>query len=395
MFKKIAIGLAAAALATLASSAAFAGDGHVGVGAHFTWDNYSKPIVSTDAVDQGGGSSLLSSTGYGAPNFGGELQLAPTRRLAINVSLDFGFFSHKVYPYPGNSSGVSATTTNFWQVGALLGVKYFFRDPAAGKVSLYLAGGVGKYFAGSGAKGGAAKYRGALKSGFYDQSAESCTTYPDSCDNNGDKLEGGDLDDAWQDFTDSDEFAQATAYDKAVDKELEAIGKLSSPVIVQLAVGAEFFATDTFSLGADILGVRFAFASADVGKAKDLSSTDPVAVWSGKQNYIDLYIYSALTMSFNLTGGSSQPAPEPAAGGASWGGAPTAPPAEQAPVAPQPGQGEGWGEGWGTSWSAGPAAPAGPAQPVPPPPPAPAAPKAPATGGTSAPPPPPPPPPGY
>jgi len=398
MFRKLAIGLATIALATLASSSAFATkDGYVGLGAHFTWDNYKTPIVSTDAVNTGDDATLLSSSSYGSPNFGGQVDFGVTRQFSISLALDFGFFSHKVYPYPGNvaSSGVSATNTNFWQIGPMISVKYLFRDPQPGKVSLFLSGGFGKYFAGSKVKGGAAKYRSAIKSAFYDQ--ESCNI-AESCDGD-EKLEGDELDSAWDDYkNDSDAYEQAGAYDKAVDKELEAIGKLASPWVFQIAVGAEFFATDTFSLGADVLGLRFSFASSDVGKVDGISSDDPAAAWSGKQSYVNFYIYSALNLSFNLTGGGSKPAVSQPAADGSWDAAPSKP-SEAGPATKQ-GQGDGWGaDGWGSNWSTGPAAPATtatPAAPPPPPPPAPTpapAKSAPASSGGSA--PPPPPPPGY
>ncbi|MCK9462474.1 MAG: hypothetical protein M0R80_22865, partial [Proteobacteria bacterium] len=323
MFKKFAIGLAAAALAILAAGPAHAGDGFVGVGAHFTWDNYKQPIMSTSGVDAGDTSTLLSSTSYGSPNFGGALHWGITRKFILTATLDFGFFSHRVFPFPGvNGDNVRASTTNFWQVGAMIGAKYLFRDPEPGKVSLYLSGAVGAYFAGASVKGGSSKYRNALKSDFYDPEscdiAASCTDEADPV-----KLEGDDLDDAWKDWADdSDEWETSVAQDKAVDRELEMIGDLASPFVFQIAIGAEFFATDVFSIGADILGLRFAFAKSDVGEAKDLDYSATGAAWSGEQRYINFYIYSALNMSFNLTGGgqvSKEPEAKPGEGDPGWG----------------------------------------------------------------------------
>jgi hypothetical protein len=402
MFKKIAIGLAATAFAILASSPAQAGDGFVGVGAHFTWDNYKKPIVSTDGVDSGDTSTLLSSSAYGSPNFGGALHWGLTRKFILTATLDFGFFSHRVFPFPGeNGDNVRASTTNFWQIGAMVGAKYLFRDPQPGKVSLYLSGAIGVYFAGSSVKNGTSRYRNAVKSEFYNP--ESCDI-PASCSDDADpvKLEGNDLDDAWQSWAsdeDSTQWSTAVAQDKAVDRELQMIGDLASPFVFQIAIGAEFFATDVFSIGADILGFRFAFAKSDVGEAKGLDYSDAGAAWSGEQRYVNFYIYSALNLSFNLTGGGQASKDKEKETEATtsedpgWGA-----PAGGGTTGEQPqGQGEGWGGGWGTNWSSGPAAPAPSPTPAPapaPPPPAPA-PAAPSGGSVPPPPPPPPPPPGY
>jgi len=403
MFRKLAFGLAGAAFAVLIAGQATAGDGgFVGVGAQFTWDNYKKPIlvegVTYDGADIDPG---LSSLDYGSPNFGGAFHWGVTNQLVLTLTLDFGFFSHTVYPYPeSGGANIQSVTANFWQIGAAIGAKFYFKEPEAGKVGLYLSGAVGAYFAGFGNKGGTSKYRNAMKSAWFDE--DDCDTYPQTCDGD-EKLDGGDLQDDWEDYVDDgdgeDEWDAASDADKAVDKKMEMIAALASPFVFQVAVGAEFFATDTFSIGADILGLRFAFANADVGQVDGTSAAGGTGSFTGEQKYINLYVYSAITMNFNLTGGggSAKKEEEEAPVDDGWG--------TPAGGGQQPPANDGWGGGgWGGSggWSTGPAAPStpapapapAPAAPAPAPEPAPAPAPAP-PGGDVPPPPPPPPPPGY
>jgi hypothetical protein len=393
MFRKLAFGLAGAALAVLISGQAWAGDdGFVGVGAHFTWDNYKTPILDTAGADV---SPEYSSLDYGSPNFGGAFHWGVTGRLVLTLTLDFGFFNHTIYPYPDSgSANIQSVTTNFWQIGAMVGAKFYFKKPEAGSVALYLSGAVGAYFAGTKNKGGTSKNRNSIKAAWFDE--DDCDTYPDTCDDDGEKLDEDDLEDAWVEYVEDgdgeDAWEAAEDADKAIDKKMEMIGDLSSPFVFQVAIGAEFFATDTFSIGADILGLRFAYAHSDVGK---VNGTDiGTAAWTGEQKYVNFYVYSALTMNFNLSGGGGGKAqkkdeePPPADDG--WGTPAAGGTGTTAPANDGWGGG-GWGGGGG--WSTGPAAPAPAPAPAPVPAPAPAPAPTPAPGGDIPPPPPPPPPP--
>ncbi len=387
MFRKITIGLVAAALVMLSAGQSRAGDddeGFVGVGANFSWNDFKRPMLSYEGADV---APARTSMAFDSPNFGGAFHWGITNQLVLTGTVDFGFFTHTVYPYPEKGAGdIDSFSANFWQVGVLIGAKYFFSQPEEGGVNLYLTAAVGKYFAGAGSNGKASQNRDALKSAFYDE--DSCNW--DTCDSDDEKLDDDDLDDEWEDFIDSDpgEDMWDDAGDddsdaqNSIDAELKMIGKLSSPLVVQVGVGAEFFATDTFSIGADILGLRFTFASADVGKVDGTSVASGTGAWTGEQKIINLYVYSGLTMNFNLTSGAGDSGKKK--------GKEEGAPADDGWGAPAGGGGatdDGWGAGGG--WSTGPTAPAPAAAPAPAP--APAA--APAPAPAAAPPPPPPPPP--
>ena len=389
MFRKITIGLVAAGLVVLFAGQSLAGDddeGFVGVGVNFSWNDYKRPMLTYSGADV---TPARSSMAFDGPNFGGALHWGITNQLVLTGTVDFGFFTHTVYPYPEKGAGdIDSFTANFWQVGVLVGAKYFFSEPEEGGVNLYLSAAVGKYFAGAGSNGKASQNRDAIKSAFYDEDECEPFGWDTTCEDDGDKMDDNDLEDEWDDFIKEDpgeelwEDAEDDDSDaqNGIDAELEMIGKLSSPFVVQVAVGAEFFATDTFSIGADILGLRFTFASADVGKVDGTSVASGTGAWTGEQKMVNLYIYSGLTMNFNLTSGAGDSGKKK--------GKEEDVPADDGWGTPAGGGGatdDGWGSGGG--WSAGPTAPA----PAPAPAAAPAA--APAPAPEAAPPPPPPPPP--
>jgi hypothetical protein len=280
---------------------------------------------------------------YGGPNLGGEFHWGLTRKFVLTAALDFGYFSHTIFPYPSEDEDqASEIKAHYMSFGLGIGAKLYFWEPKASEAVLYGILGVGKYFA--------------------------------VCGNN-DQLLQYDPDD--------DEDALAAAQD-AINKEADIIAGLASPFVVQLGIGAEFFATESFSIGADLLGIRLAFSKADVGQAEAGGMAE--AAWSGEQKLLSIYIYSALTMTFNLTAGEGRKAEPEAAEGE--------------------GEGEGWqqesGESWGTGgdWGAGAAKPAPAnegwgAAPTPTPAPAPPKPAPTPSPAPSSEPPPPPPPPGY
>jgi hypothetical protein len=297
MARKIALGFVVLALVALPAGSAWAegedDDGFIGVGARFQWENYKTPLINYSGMDVQPG---LPASAYGSPNFGGSFHWGITNQFVLSATLDFGFFSHTIYPYPDRGAkDIKSVTANFVQFGAMLGVKYFFSEREAGKVSLYLGANVGAYFAGATSNAKIRSARNAVKNAFYDP--DDCDTFPSSCDGEGNKYEDDDLDDEWDDFLDSDagddiwDDAKDDDEDaqKAIDKQMEMVGRLASPFVLEVAVGAEFFATDTFSIGADILGIRFTYASADVGEvdATDMSNAE----WTGEQSLMSIYIY--------------------------------------------------------------------------------------------------------
>jgi hypothetical protein len=389
MLRKLALTLAVAALFVLPAATSLAqekqaDEGFVGLGAQFTWQNYKTTLLDYSGMDANPG---LASTAYGGPNFGGALHWGITNQIVLMVALDLGVATHTVFPYPDNGSkDVSSVTASYYSIGALLGLKYYFSDPAPNSVHLYLSGGIGAYFAGTSTSAKINDAEMALKN-----------------DNCGDK---DDPDQCWSDWkndqgnTDALDEAQNTDdhAQNALAKRLKMIGDLSSPIVFQIAIGAEFFASQYFSVGADVLGLRLAYAWTNVGKAQGTSAGTSDAWWSGEQSYLNFYVYSGLTMTFNLTGGGEAKKEEPPPADDGW-GTPAPQPAQPGWGTPAPTQPA--GGGWGTPAPAQPAGGGWGAQPAPQPAPAPApapAPQPQTQPGWSTqppPPPPPPPPPGY
>lgn len=261
-------------------------EGLFGAGARFEWDNYKKPVVvQRDPTSDTGGNigQNVDFDTFGGPSIGGEFHVIPIDRLVISLGLDLGFFSSKVLPYRTNDDyEVKAT---YLTVGFLLGVKFYIIEPAPQKATLYahLAGG---------------KYITKLA--------------------NNDPLENA---------TDEEYLSR--------DAELEALGKLSAPAVVQLAIGAEYFVSSAFSIGADILGFRFSFSKYDNTGMGAL----PSSAYSGTQSVMGIAVYSGLTMNFGFAGKSGGKDDDEAG----WGDEDKA-------------SGDGWGDGNGAAAGGGAAA---------------------------------------
>ncbi len=290
-------------LFVLSSVEANADEGFIGAGVRFAWNNSKDPIMVYDGMGQG--APGLSSLDYGGPKFGAAVHWGVTNQLVLTLAADFGYFHHTVYPYPETSSMHfrSSVKSEFYTIGGLLGVKYYFVDPEADRAVLYLAVGVGACFSGAGSTANVQDARHQVRLEWNEE-------YPNRDDNDFQDAIAGDSDyedhweDDWEDAEKADEDAQ-----NVLDAQLEMVGDLASPLLFQAAFGIEFFATKGFSIGADIFGVRFAFASADVGK---ISGSDiNTAAWTGDQRYINLFLYSAVTMNFNFyLGGTTSSAQE-------------------------------------------------------------------------------------
>ena len=292
MFKRVVQLLLIAVLMAPAINANAEGEsnksGFVGVGARFAWNNYKTPVL---AYTHDPGQTMEA---YGGPNLAGEFHWGVVRQLVLSLALDFGYFQHLVFPFPESSDNIESGKATFFTFGALIGAKYYLWMPKSGKAVLTLHLGVGKYF----------------------------TTV-----DNGDQMPGED-DATYNEF----------------QRQKSVIKDLASPIVLQFAVGAEFFATDSFSIGADILGIRFAFSSSDEGQA--------AGAWTGEQKLVSLYVYSAITLNFNLasTGGGKRKAKVEEE--ADWGTGGWAPDETKS-------------DGWGESAAQQPPPPAPQAQPQP------------------------------
>lgn len=291
------------AIFLLIGHTANAKDGLFGVGVRFAWENYKTPILIQPAsVDTGVDVSAINKT-----NFGGDFQLKPIDRLAITLALDLGYSKYTVHPYmTGEELAVSASYVSF---GFLLGVKFYVIEPAPKKATLYLKLDGGKYIA--------------------------------KASNN----------------------ASSQTGNEELAFQLAMLGDLSAPLVFQFAVGAEFFAAKSFSVGADILGLRMAYSKGDNGQS------DIAGVWSGTQKLMTFSIYSALTLNFGFYKGESSKSSDEegrediGAGADGWGASSNGAAA-----------GDGWGsggaaaggasgaanaDGWGSSTGTAPASAAG------------------------------------
>ncbi len=226
-------------LFVLQAGQASAKEGLFGAGARFTWDNYKAPLLVQRDPATG---ENIEPNKFGSPSFAGEFHVIPIDRLVISLSLDVGMMSYKVFPFQtGDAETEYEIKATYFTFGFLLGAKFYIIEPTPKKATLYVFLGGGKYFS---------------------------------------KLKNDDPN------------ADAT-----LDAELEAVGKLASPTVIKLALGAEFFVTNGFSVGADILGFRINFASYDNSGLGAMASS-----YSGEQKYMSFSIYSALTMNFGFSG---------------------------------------------------------------------------------------------
>lgn len=289
-----------------------------GVGARFTWMNHKKPILVYSGGYNEGFDPGVKLDEYGGPNLGSAFHLGLTSQFVIHLGFDFGYFSHKIYPFPAPEAGteteqdlgVMEVKSHFFTLGFMLGTKIYFWDPIPGEAVGYLDFAVGKYFAMAG---------------------------------NNHKL---------KDIMEPEE-------QDLVDNETLMVGKLASPFLFQVCFGAEFFATNAFSVGADIIGIRFSYSKADGGAAPGMHIQD--AKWSGEQSILNFYLFSAVTMTFNLTAENEDEYEEDEVDQEEWGQQPAPAPVPGPMVAPMPGPMDGsmpdgsmppddgsgaWGGGW-------------------------------------------------
>ncbi len=232
MARKFSVSLILCGVLLMSAHAASAKDGLFGMGARFAWENYKTPILDQMGSDGAPIDLGVDLSSLNKTNFGGDFQLRPIDRLSISLALDMGFAKHSM-TLP-DATVANASTFSF---GFLLGVKFYIMEPAPGKASLYLqlAGG---------------KYIGKVKN-------------------------------------------NASSLSAALDSQLKALSKLSSPLVIQFALGAEFFASKAFSVGADVLGFRMAYS-------KSKQYAEPVPIWGEPHKLLTFTIYSALTLNFGF-----------------------------------------------------------------------------------------------
>ena len=122
----------------------------IGLGTHFAWDNYKTALYSYSASEV---VPDMTSVDYASPRFGGSLLLGLLeQRRVLNLDLDFGFFSHTIFPLDFDSNGAPnannySTKVNFFKLGVALGAKFHFKPPEVGKAGAYVFVDVGKVFA--------------------------------------------------------------------------------------------------------------------------------------------------------------------------------------------------------------------------------------------------------
>jgi len=314
----------------------------IGVTSRFMWQNTSVPLLANPNIQ-------LENPVFSAPTISPAIHYGFLNNLSVFLGLDLGMVKVTTYPFGKNNptsedwNDVSEVTYNFFRFGFDVGAKYHFTKIEPEKIAPYLSFDFFLYFATAG------------------------NDYPYDPSKN------------------KDQKAQYAEMKKFLDY----VGSMQSPLGFDLAFGVDYWFNRTFGIGADILGLRLAYASSSLSQKAD--NEYPDVTWDGSQSQLDLGIYSAIVLSFRFFPFEEEAAAEkPAAPeGGEWGtqqGQQPAwtPPPQQQPAPPQPA----WGQqpGQQPAWGQQP-------QPVPPPPDQTPPPAPDAGWGTTPPPPPPPPPP--
>ncbi|MBN2801999.1 MAG: hypothetical protein JXR91_02775, partial [Deltaproteobacteria bacterium] len=248
MFKKITIITTLTLLVLLGVSATAQAGATMGMGAKFAWDNYKTAILDYGSSEA---TPAMRSIDYSSPRFGGNFQLGLLeRRLVLAIDMDMGIFSNTIYPLTSATAGTDyETKVKFVKFQIGVEAKFHILQPETHKATPYLFLGLGKAFGKASADD------------LYNPATQQQV-------------------DDW-------------------NAQLKMYSKLASPFYFQLGVGAEFFAADAFSVGADIFGFRMEIAKADVGY-----STDPA--FSGVQKYVNFYMYSSLNVNFSFGGAAAK-----------------------------------------------------------------------------------------
>ncbi len=163
-------------------------------------------------------------------------------QIGIILGLDIGYGSAGV---DSSTQGTtSSTSTSFFQFGFSIGGKFYLTRPTGQKVSPYLYVDFFKYFASVG----------------WGQNGPNPMTGPAA-------------------------------------GETSAIASLHSPLGFDLAFGAEYFFTNSFSLGAEVFGFRFAYVSADMSYMTQGADVNEHSAY--------FTMYTALTLNYRFLASAS------------------------------------------------------------------------------------------
>jgi hypothetical protein len=229
--------LALGLVAGLAGSAR--ADFNIATGLKWVPLRYTAPIgVGTETDNMSGpvpGQRYFGGAGGGeiygwqTTSLDNYIALFFTEQIGIQLSLDFGYASHA-----NDTSGAGNFNTSYFQLGIGLGAKFYLNTPTRERVSPYLLVNFFKYF------------------------------------------------------------ASISTNDPNVTNDVaSAIAGFASPVGADFAFGAEYFFTTSFSLGAEVLGIRFAHVQGEI--------PIPGGRISSGENYLTLYTGISLNYRFRAT----------------------------------------------------------------------------------------------
>lgn len=241
--------LALAVLGVIAAAAPASADFNIATGLKWVPLRYTNAIgAGTDtAAVPPGGTGTVAVPGQWYRDTGGELYgnhwqttsldnylaFFFTEQIGIQISLDFGWANHSTDTNIANV-GQGNFSTSFFQFGLGIGGKFYLNRPTSQRVSPYILISFFKYF------------------------------------------------------------ASVSSNDPRINNDVvSAIASFRSPIGFDLAFGAEFFFTTSFSMGAEVLGIRFAHV--------DGSFPVPGGRTSAGENYITLYTGISLNYRFLAT----------------------------------------------------------------------------------------------
>lgn len=232
-------------LAVIALVAASAGDAradfNIATGLKWVPLRYTAPVgVGTDKNQNNPDSAdAVPGQWYGGPygrqygwlttSLDNYIGFFFTEQIGIQISLDLGWASHN-----NESPNGGQFNTSYFQLGLGLGGKFYLNRPSRERVSPYLLVNFFKYF------------------------------------------------------------ASVSSNDPAVTNDVAAaIAGFHSPIGFDFAFGAEYFFTTSFSMGAEVLGIRFAHVAGDIPTGAGRTSVG--------ENYLTLYTGISLNYRFLAT----------------------------------------------------------------------------------------------
>jgi hypothetical protein len=224
------------AAALLASASPARANWDLAVGVKWLPLNYTQPVSTTGAT--GGMITPTPLSGWNTTSINNYVgAFILDGRLGFTLGFDFGYSSRSVAP-GGMTPSVDLSFTQF---GFTLGSKYYLLKPRGGRVAPYVLFDFYKYFA--------------------SVSTNAVNTAKGSED--------------W-------------------------LGGLASPLGIDAAVGVEYFFTNSFSLGAELLGLKYAYsAGSQTTQAGFAGSTTATTT----NQYVTFYTGISLNYRFEISGG--------------------------------------------------------------------------------------------